>query len=354
MLIQKEELSKKIDSMKSVVPKGGTVAAIQGILLSDGYLTATNHEITIRARLEGAGEESFVIPQKAFDLIKNLPEGEMEISPAARHGVNIKAGSINNTFQSVDPALFEAGKFLEGDSQGMAVDSADLKRCIKNVLYAVDKKKPGQKMGALCIKCAEGFLDFAGTDGYVMAWDRLAYEGEEMELLVPRDAAEKLLQLDFSGEVQVRCHGSGAIFVTKDYVVKTSLIEGPYVPYAKMFAEMPVHAVADRKGLIDAANRAAMCMDADARLPIRLQFEGDSVRVHLKARNAKYSEDVPLEKKMEEPMLMAFNPKLLLESLKVFDVGKVHMSMASGIQPLLIDAEGMELQTLVLPVIIKE
>ncbi len=350
MLIQKEELSKKIESMKSIVPKGGMVAAIQGILLQNGCLTATNLEITVRAKLEGAGEESFVIPQKAFDLIKNLPDGEMEIFPAARNGVTIRAGSITNTFQSVNPALFEAGKFPECGGQGMAVNGDDLRRCIRNVLYAVDKRMPGQKLGAICIKCADGFLHFAGTNRYVMAWDKLAYEGEDMELLVPREAAEKLLQLELSGEVRVLRLESGAVFEAEDYAVKTRLVEGPYVPYAKMFTEMPVHAVADKKCLMDAANRAALCMDVDARLPIRLQFEGDGVRVHLKARNAKYSEAVPLEGEVEEPVLMGFNPKLLLESLKVFDAGKVRMRMAGSRQPMLMDAEGLELQTLVLPV----
>ncbi len=354
MIIEKSELSQKIEGMTSIVPKFGPVAAIQGILLRDGCLTATNQEITIRARLEGAGKEAFIIPQKAFDLIKNLPEGEMEISPSARHGVTIKAGSISNTFQSVDPDLFAAGEFPEEDSQGMSVDGDELKRCIRNVLYAVDKKSPGQKKGALCIKCADGFLNFAGTDGYVMAWDRLPYDGEGMEMLVPRDAAEKLLQLDFSGEVRAGCIDGGAVFLAEGYAVKTSLIGGPYMPYAKMFADMPIHAEVDRKLLMDAANRAAMCIDADNRIPIRLQFEGGGVRVHLKARNAKYSEDVPLEGEMESPVLIAFNPRLLMESLKAFDADKVHMRMAGGKMPLLMDAEGMGLRSLVLPVNIEE
>lgn len=351
MVIQKRELSQKIEALKSIVPKNGMVEAIQGILLSDGCLIATNHEITIKAKLEGAEGESFIIPQKAFDLIKNLPEGEMEISYNKSRGVTIKAGSINNTFQSMDPKLFEAGSFPgEGDSRDMALDSGQLKRCMKNVLYAVSKTSTGQKMGALCIGYSGGFLNFVGTDSHVMAWDRLEYEGEEMELLIPRDAAEKILQLDFDGEVRIKWDSNSAVFAAEDYMIKTRLIEGPYMQYSRVFVDMPVHATVNRKNLMDAANRAAMCIDANARIPIRFQFDSGSVKVYLEARNAKYSEIVPLEGKVEEPVLIAFDPRLLMETLKAFDAEKVNVRLDSGRKPLLMSADGGNLQSLVLPV----
>lgn len=351
MIIQKRELSLKIGALKSIVPKNSMVAAIQGILLRDGYLIATNHEITIKAKLEGAGGESFIIPQKAFDLIKNLPEGEMEIFSDKSHGVTIKAGSINNTFQSIDPKLFETGSFPgEGDSHNMALESGKLKLCMKNVLYAVSKTSTSQKMGALCIGYSGGFLNFVGTDGHVMAWGKLEYDGEEMELLIPRDAAEKILQLDFDGEVRIKWDSNSAVFVTEDYMIKTRLIEGPYMPYSRVFVDMPVHVTVNRKNLMDAANRAAMCIDANDRIPIRFQFDAGSVKVYLEARNAKYSETVPLEGKMEEPVLIAFDPRLFMETLKAFEAEKVNVRLASGRQPMLMDADGGNLQSLVLPV----
>lgn len=351
MIIQQKELSQKIESIKSIVPKSGTVPAIQGILLRDGFLTATNHEITIKVRLECAEKESFIIPQKAFDLIKNLPDGEIEISSDENHAVIITAGSINNTFQSIDPELFEAGGFPEkGNSGDMSLDSAELKKCIRNVLYAVDKHSIGQKLGALCIGCSDGYLNFAGTDSHVMAWDKVQYDGEEMELLVPRAAADKILQLDFDGEVQITSYGNSAVFATEEYIVKTSLLKGPYFSYRKMFTDLPIHVTADRKGLTEAVGRAAMCIDPDVRIPIRFRFEAGSVRIFLEARNAQYSETLPVDGMAIDPILIAFNPKLLIETLKAFDTEKVNISLAGEKKPLIMDADGMNLRSIVLPV----
>ena len=191
----------------------------------------------------------------------------------------------------------------------------------------------------------EVFKDYTGASLFTIFFYILF-----LYILVPRDAAEKILQLDFDGEVRIKRDSNSAAFVTENYMVKTRLIEGPYMQYSMVFVDMPVHVTVNRKNLMDAANRAAMCIDAGNRIPIRFQFDGDNVRVYLEARNAKYSETVPLEKEAEEPVLIAFDPRLLMETLKAFDTEKVHMRMSGGTQPLLMDADGRELRSLVLPV----
>ena len=84
MKIQKMELAQKLNKIKSVVPKKTTQAVLQGILVKDGYLIANNMEMTVKAKIEGTEGESFIIPERAFDLINNLPDGEMEIKVTSR------------------------------------------------------------------------------------------------------------------------------------------------------------------------------------------------------------------------------------------------------------------------------
>ena len=79
MKIQKTDLAQKLNKIKGVVPKKTTMPVLQGILVRDGYLIASNMEMTVKAKIEGTEGESFIIPERAFDLINNLPDGEMEI-----------------------------------------------------------------------------------------------------------------------------------------------------------------------------------------------------------------------------------------------------------------------------------
>jgi DNA polymerase sliding clamp subunit (PCNA homolog) len=102
MKVQKAELAQKIAKIKSVVPKKASMPVLQGILVKDGYLIANNTEMTVKAKLEGIKGESFIIPAKAFDLIANLPEGELEILLEENNVITIKADKIKNTYVMTD------------------------------------------------------------------------------------------------------------------------------------------------------------------------------------------------------------------------------------------------------------
>ena len=105
MKFQKAELAQKINKIKSVVPKKTAMPVLQGILVKDGYLIANNMEMSVKTKIEAMSTECFVIPMRAFDLISNLPDGEVEIS-ADGLNITIKAAKIKNTYQTMDPADF--------------------------------------------------------------------------------------------------------------------------------------------------------------------------------------------------------------------------------------------------------
>lgn len=98
MKVKKYELVRIIDKLKNVVQKNAVHPALGGVLVKEGYLIAANGEITIQVKCEDAEGESFIIPMKAFDLIKNLPEGDVELihddknAPALK---NLSANSIS-------------------------------------------------------------------------------------------------------------------------------------------------------------------------------------------------------------------------------------------------------------------
>lgn len=106
MKVQKYEIARVIDKLKSIVQKNDQFPALGGILVKDGYLIASNSEITMKVKLEASEGSYFIIPMKAFDLIKNLPDGEIDISATDKNVVMIKIGAIKNKYQSYPPEEF--------------------------------------------------------------------------------------------------------------------------------------------------------------------------------------------------------------------------------------------------------
>ena len=270
MKIQKTDLAQKLNKIKGVVPKKTTMPVLQGILVRDGYLIANNMEMTVKAKIEGTEGESFIIPERAFDLINNLPDGEMEISAAAGNIITIKADKIKNKYQTLDPAQFPTTASQDEGSE-LRIKAEMLLESMKRVSYAVPAQNTNTVMTAMCLQAAGGQLNFAGLDGHVLAWDKIDYDGE-FELLIPKNTVDKMKSLGLSGEVQIRHNKTGAVFITEDFEIYTRLIEGEYFKYQTLFKELPLHTVVSRIALLDAMTRAKMC--TEERCPVKFEMDG--------------------------------------------------------------------------------
>lgn len=344
--MQKIELAQKLNKIKGVVPKKTTMPVLQGILVRDGYLIANNIEMTVKVKIEGAEGESFIIPERAFDLINNLPDGELEISVSTNNIITIKADKIKNKYQTMDPAQFPATVFQEEGSE-LTIKAETLLESIKRVSYAVPVQGSSPVMSSMCLQAGGGQLNFVGLDGRVLAWDKVNYDGE-FELLIPKNTVDKLKLLGMSGDVQIRHSKTGAVFITEDFEVYTRLIEGEYFKYRIMFSELPLHTVVSRMVLLDAMTRAKMC--TEERCPVRFELDGNSLSLSIKDKTTDYHETVELQKNMAEALIIGFDARLVLETLKAFDCENVGISFGGPKMPMIVEAEDSDFKTIVLPV----
>lgn len=348
MKIQKTDLAQKLNKIKGVVPKKTTMPVLQGILVRDGYLIASNMEMTVKAKIEGTEGESFIIPERAFDLINNLPDGEMEISAAAGNIITIKADKIKNKYQTLDPAQFPTTASQDEGSE-LRIKAEMLLESMKRVSYAVPAQNTNTVMTAMCLQAAGGQLNFAGLDGHVLAWDKIDYDGE-FELLIPKNTVDKMKSLGLSGEVQIRHNKTGAVFITEDFEIYTRLIEGEYFKYQTLFKELPLHTVVSRIALLDAMTRAKMC--TEERCPVKFEMDGSALSLSIKDNTTDYHETIELQEDIAETLTIGFDARLVLETLKAFDCENVGLSFGGPKMPMIVEAEDSDFKTIVLPVAI--
>ena len=348
MKIQKTDLAQKLNKIKGAVPKKTTMPVLQGILVRDGYLIASNMEMTVKAKIEGTEGESFIIPERAFDLINNLPDGEMEISAAAGNIITIKADKIKNKYQTLDPAQFPTTASQDEGSE-LRIKAEMLLESMKRVSYAVPAQNTNTVMTAMCLQAAGGQLNFVGLDGHVLAWDKIGYDGE-FELLIPKNTVDKMKSLGLSGEVQIRHNKTGAVFITEDFEIYTRLIEGEYFKYQTLFKELPLHTVVSRIALLDAMTRAKMC--TEERCPVRFEMDGGALSLSIKDNTTDYHETVELQEDIAEALMIGFDARLVLETLKAFDCENVGLSFGGPKMPMIVEAEDSDFKTIVLPVAI--
>lgn len=348
MKIQKTKLAAKLNKIKGVVPKKTTTPVLQGILVKKGCLIANNLEMTVKAKLEGTEDECFIIPERAFELISNLPDGEVDISVTAKNTITIKADKIKNKYQTMDPEQFPDTVTQKSDNQ-LTIKSDVLLESIKRVSYAVPAMGSNAVMSSLCLQAADGQLNFVGLDGHVLAWDKVDYNGD-FELLIPKNTIDKLKSIGLTGDIQITHNETGAVFITEDFEVYTRLVEGKYFMYQTMFKKLPLHTVVSRRELMDAMTRAKMC--TEERCPVRFEIREDQLNLSIKDKTTDYHETVDLQEKLSEPLTIGFDARLVLETLKAFDCDNVGLSLEGSKTPMIVEAEDSDFKSIVLPVAI--
>ena len=348
MRLDKNELTKKISQMKSILPKNPSMGALQGILLKDGYLTASNTEVTVKAKLEGVEGCPGVIPAKMIDFISSLPAGDMVLD-FHQDMVVLEMGEIKNKFKTfpADGFAYERQNF--SGQMLTSVSAARLKKAMGHVINAIPTGSNNQMMNGMYFECKSGRLNIVGLDGHRAVWDSLELDGD-FQFIVPKATVEKLLQLDLNGDIRISCDQYAAIFEAEDYEVYTRLIDGNYFAYRKMFIFGEIHTSIEKKLLVDAINRAKLCGSLEDKVPVVLDIKGTAIQITYKSLFTNYQEEVPLQTDVGKGLRIAFNPKFLMDSLKVFENDKVQLLFTSAKFPVVIEDEESAMVGLVLPV----
>lgn len=177
MKVQKYEIARVIDKLKSIVQKNDQFPALGGILVKDGYLIASNSEITMKVKLEASEGSYFIIPMKAFDLIKNLPDGEIDISATDKNVVMIKIGAIKNKYQSYPPEEFNFDITEDPEADGVELNGKKIMEAISHVIYAAADGGANAQMTGIYFEGTDSGVSLAALDGHVIAVDSVKAEG---------------------------------------------------------------------------------------------------------------------------------------------------------------------------------
>ena len=352
MLVKKYEISRVIDKLKSIVQKNDRFPALGGILVKDGYLIASNTEITLKVKLEASVGNYFIIPLKALDLIKNLPDGDVEICSTEKNEVIIKTGSIKNKYQSMDPEEFAFDVKEDEENPGVTLDGKKIMEAMGHVVFAASDNMANIQMTGVYFDGRETEMKLVALDGHVIAIDSIpTSDAADLKLIVPKNTVKKLVSLGMIDDVTVTYTKGSAVFKSEEYAVFTRLINGKYFTYEKMFGYGETKTIVSRTDLVGAMTRAKMC--TEEKQPAVFDINGKELNVRIADSRADYKEMVELQVPVEKPMKIGFDSKLVLETIKAFGSENIVLNFTNSVTPMIMEAEDSDMKAAVLPVKIR-
>ena len=370
--IERDELLTGLQRVQGVVEKRNTMPILSNILLearSDGVnIIATDLEIGMRGLYKAAVTQTGSVTlsaRKLYEILKELREGEIELTVADNNWTTIQAGKSQFKIVGLPSQDYPALPSIEreGLTPLTGVGFGDL---IRKTLFAVGDNDARYILNGLLVTLTtiekKTMLRLVGTDGHRLAvaeqevTEASAKDApREIKAIIPKKAAFEMRRLleEEDGEPLIGFTKNLMIFRKSGLLLTSRLMEGTYPNYQQVVPkdkEVEKRVTVDRAELEGALRRVAV-LSRDKTHAVRVTFAPG--RITLFSSNPDFGEATEeLQARYEgQTLVTGFNARYLLDVLAVVDGDGVTLQMEAPLSPCLIrDPESPGFASVVMPV----
>lgn len=333
--------------------KNTSIPSLSGMYINGETAIVSNMEITLEMQLGCSAESPILIPLRAFDMIKSLPEGILDIQQDEKFQVTIKSEKQRVRFAGFDPRTFDRQKNIpEGES--VTLPGEKLMEAFEKVVFAADDTGANPILRGVNICTHDGVMQVTATDGHVVATDQVEAKGiQNIDVIIPKATVKKLISMNMDDDVTFFYDKTSAVFKTPEYTIYSRLIDGKYIDINRFFAEgdNAIEYGVNRKDFQDAVFRANLCL-LEEKKPLVAQLGEKTIDLTLSSSTTGYAERLDAATYTPLDIRIGLNTKIILEALKGFTDDHISLKIIGKNAPIYISAKSTPLKMMVLPVVI--
>lgn len=360
---QKSALLNGISIVSKAIPAKTTMSILECILIDADAdqikLTGNDMELGIETRVEGSILERGKIALDAklfYEIIRKLPDGEAPVIITSDNKFNttIQCESALFNIPGRDGEEFSYLPYIERD-QSITLSQFTLKEAIRQTIFSISPNDSNKMMAGELLEVKENILKVVSLDGHRISIRNIALKEsyESQKVIVPGKTLSeisKILSGDNEKEVQIFFSKNHILFEFDDTMVVSRLIDGEYFKIDHMLSsDYETRVKINKREFMDSIDRSMILIRDSDRKPIILNVEDSNVNLKVRSTIGSMNADVSAYKAGKDIMI-AFNPKFLLDALRVIDDEEVELYMMNPKSPCFIkDEEGTYIY-LILPV----
>ncbi len=356
-------LVKALNIVSKAVTSRTTIPILKGILIrvdEEGFVTmsASDLDISIEEKFEVVEYEpgEIVIQAKLFgDIVRKLPS-EIVYIEESEGNLNIKCASSD--FKIIGNPSDEFPTINIGETTDkISFDKELLKDMIRKTTFAASVDESRGVITGVLLEMKEDYLNMVALDGFRMAVSReKMINGREENIIIPARTLNEVAKIiseaeTNSNDVDFFLNDKRAIFIIDNIKVVVRLLDGEYVKYNDILPkESQIRIVVNKSDLINSIERASLFAKVGKNNLIKLNMSENIMEITSKSEEGNVREEVYITKEGKD-LVIGFNSKYLIDSLKAIDDENILMLFNTPISPCLIrPLEGNEYEYLVLPV----
>lgn len=361
LVCSKANLLNGVQIVSKAVPNKTTMSILECILVDalKGVitLTANDMELGIETTIEGEILEKGMIALDAkifLEIVRKLPDSDITIETDSSYKTTITCEKAKFNIIGKSGEDFSYLPSIEREDSIM-ISQFTLKEVVRQTSFSISDNDNNKLMTGELFDINGSELKVVSLDGHRISIRKiqLKNEYESKKVVVPGktlNEVSKILPGDADKDVSIFFTPKHIVFEFDNTTVVSRLIEGEYFKIDQMLSsDYETRVKINKKVFLSCIDRATLLVKEGDKKPIIINITDDSMELKINSVVGSMNEDIDIEKHGKD-LLIGFNPKFLIDALRVIDDEEVELYMVNPKAPCFIKDQDENYIYLILPV----
>lgn len=363
--VRKSDLLQGINTVSKAVSTKTThpilscilVEAVGGVI----KLTANDMEIGIESYVDGTVIEDgkVALEAKLFsDFIRKLPDSEINISVDSNSKTTIRCERLEFNISGKPGDDFSDIPVVSKD-RSITISQFALREVINQTIFSILDNENNKIMTGELFEVEKNRLSVVSLDGHRISIRYIELKGQnsDVKVIVPGKSLSDLSKIMNGGmddPVSIYFNENNILFEFDRTRVVSRLIAGEFFRISHMLSmDTQIRMKVNKKELLESLDRASILIKESDKKPIRFNIEDITLGIKIDTLIGSLNEDLDIDKEGTN-LVIGFNPKFIMDALRVIDDENVNIYFNNTMSPCIIkDDEGTYVY-LILPMGINE
>ena len=358
---KKSEILNSVNISLKAVPAKSTMPILECIIIdvSDSTIKfiTNDMELGIETIVNGliTNTGSVAINAKIFaDIIRKLPDSDVVIETDSNYMTTISCEKSVFTIAGKSSEEFPALPKIE-KKEPLVLSQYSLKEIIRQTVFSISDNESNKIMTGELFEINDNEFKVVSLDGHRISIRKIILKNsfETTKVIVPGktlNEISKILSGEIEDDVRIFFTDKHILFELDNTIVLSRLIEGEYYKINQMLSgDYETKFTINRKVFLECIDRATLLIKESEKKPIILGITESAMELRVNSSIGSMNEEMEIVKEGKN-ILIGFNPKFLMEALRVIDDEEVTIYMTNPKAPCFIKNPEESYIYLILPV----
>ena len=361
IICSKANLLNGVQIVSKAVPNKTTMSILECILVDATKgaitLTANDMELGIETTIDGTILEKGIIALDAkifLEIVRKLPDNDIVIETDSSYKTTITCEKAKFNIIGKSGEDFSYLPLIEREDS-IVISQFTLKEVVRQTIFSISDNDNNKLMTGELFDIKDNILKVVSLDGHRISIRKIELKNsyEPKKVVVPGktlNEVSKILPGGADSDVSIFFTSKHIVFEFDQTTVVSRLIEGEYFRIDQMLSsDYETKVKVNKRELLNCIDRATLLIKEGDKKPIIINITDDNMELKINSSVGSMDEEIDIDKSGKD-LMIGFNPRFLIDALRVIDDEEVDLYMVNPKAPCFIKNPEESYIYLILPV----